>query len=35
MLRRIVVLAAVAWLATVAYKKLAPDVKRYVEMSRM
>jgi hypothetical protein len=30
-----VLLAAVAWLATVAYKKLAPDVKRYVEMSRM
>jgi hypothetical protein len=35
MLRRIILLAAVAWLATVAYKKLAPDVKRYVEMSRM
>jgi hypothetical protein len=29
------VLAAVAWLARLAYKKLAPDVKRYVEMSRM
>jgi hypothetical protein len=30
-----VLFAAIAWLATVAYKKLAPDVKRYVEMSRM
>jgi hypothetical protein len=34
-LRRIIVLAAVAWLASVAYRKLAPDVKRYVQMSRM
>jgi hypothetical protein len=34
-MRRIIFLAAFAWLATAAYKKLAPDVKRYVEMSRM
>jgi hypothetical protein len=35
MLRRLVVLAVLAYLASYAYKKLAPDVKRYVEMSRM
>lgn len=35
MLRRLLFLAVLAYGASYAYKKLAPDVKRYVKMSRM
>jgi hypothetical protein len=35
MLRRLLLLALLAYGARYAYKKIAPDVKRYVEMSRM
>jgi hypothetical protein len=33
--RKLLVLVGLAGVGTIAYKRLAPDVKRYVEMSRM
>lgn len=33
--RRLLLLAMLAGLVTFAYKRLAPDVRRYIEMSRM
>lgn len=35
MFARLLFLMALAGLVTVVYKAVAPDVKRYVEMSRM
>ena len=35
MFARLLFLMALVGLATVVYKSIAPDVKRYVEMSRM